>query len=84
MESSESAPGVNLRCRKPLGGTFDPDEGKAVFDNRLCIEGRKKNTVDEQTKCVRLLPCQNKTTPASEGELSSLPQGREISRALHA
>lgn len=42
VESSESAPGVNLRCRKPLGGTFVPDEGKAVFDNRLCIEKRNK------------------------------------------
>lgn len=41
-ESSESAPGVSLRCRKPLDGTFVADEGKAVFDNRLCIERRKE------------------------------------------
>lgn len=43
MESSKSAPGVNLRCLKPLGGTFAPGEGKAVFDNRLYIEGRKSS-----------------------------------------
>lgn len=73
VESSESAPGVNLRCRKPLGGTFDPDEGKAVFDNRLCIEGRKKNTVDEPTKCVWLLPCQNKTIAVQQMKENSAP-----------
>lgn len=41
-ESSESARGVSLRCLKPLDGTFVADEGKAVFDNRLCIKRRKK------------------------------------------
>lgn len=46
-ESSESARGVSLRCRKPLGGTFVADEGKAVFDNRLCIERRKKKVADK-------------------------------------
>lgn len=34
-ESSESAPGVSLRFRKPLGGTFVADVGNPVFDNRL-------------------------------------------------
>lgn len=71
VESSESVPGVNLRCRKPLGATFDPDEGKAVFDNRLCIEGKK--TVGEPTKCVWLLPCQNKTTAVLQVKENSAP-----------
>lgn len=55
VESSESAPGVNLRCRKPLGGTFAPGEGKAVFDNRLCIEGeKKKRQVSQQNIFVAM------------------------------
>lgn len=50
-ESSKSAPGVNLRCRKPLGGTFVSDEVKAALDNRLCIEeGKKKKVADNPEK----------------------------------
>lgn len=59
VESSESAPGVNLRCRKPLGGTFVSCEGKAAFDNRLCIVGEKKKWHIETTKHFAGL-CQNK------------------------
>lgn len=58
-ESSESARGVSLRCRKPLGGTFVADEGKAVFDNRLCIERRKKKWQINQ-EIFLLLLFQNK------------------------
>lgn len=59
-ESSESAPGVSLRCRKPLDGTFVADEGKAVFDNRLCIERRKKSGKYTRNFLLLLLLFQNK------------------------
>lgn len=72
VESSESAPGVNLRCRKPLGGTFVSCEGKAAFDNRLCIVGKKKKVADKPAKCFvvsmsikYLVSCKSRKTQLS-------------------
>lgn len=51
-ESSGSARGVSLRCRRPLAGTFVADEGKAVFDNRLCVErGKNKWQTNQDIFC---------------------------------